>query len=275
MESETEKETQILQEDAAIIEKYTRESQADLAKAQPVLDAANRAVSELSKNDITDLKSMKAPAAAVKLVIECVLLYLGHSLHAKQDQNWQLAMKVMADTKFLSYLQNYEKEKIDQKILNKVKPIVTREDFNPEVIRNSSSAAAGLAKWCIALREYAEALKVVIPKRKKVEEMQARQESSQREVAIKMDQLAEIKKKLHQLQDDYAKTEAYIEQLDGDKKQCETRLTNAGKLINLLGDEGERWKITVQELRKEVEKLCGNVFIAASSISYIGPFTVR
>jgi dynein heavy chain len=42
----------------------------------------------------------------------------------------------------------------------------------------------------------------------------------------------------------------------------------------LLGDEGERWKITVEELNKEVEKLCGDVFIAAASISYIGPFTV-
>jgi len=63
--------------------------------------------------------------------------------------------------------------------------------------------------------------------------------------------------------------------LNNDKVTCERRLINAGKLINLLGDEGERWLITVDGLNKEVEKLIGNVFIAAAQISYMGPFTVR
>ena len=51
-------------------------------------------------------------------------------------------------------------------------------------------------------------------------------------------------------------------------------MINAGKLIGLLGSEGERWLVTVDELNKEAEKLIGNVFLAASSISYVGPFTV-
>jgi hypothetical protein len=44
----------------------------------------------------------------------------------------------MADTKFLSDLQNYNKENVDQKILNKVKPIVTREDFNPDIVKTKN-----------------------------------------------------------------------------------------------------------------------------------------
>lgn len=66
---------------------------------------------------------------------------------------------------------------------------------------------------------------------------------------------------------------AYINKLDSDKAKYEKRLENAKKLIVLLGDEGERWGQTVGVLEKEVEKLLGNVFIAASSISYLGPFT--
>jgi len=42
-----------------------------------------------------------------------------------------------------------------------------------------------------------------------------------------------------------------------------------------LGDEGERWKSSVSELHREEGKLNGNVFVAAASISYFGPFTVR
>jgi dynein heavy chain len=65
----------------------------------------------------------------------------------------------------------------------------------------------------------------------------------------------------------------YIQQLSDDKIKCERRLTNAGKLIALLGDEGERWEASVGVMQTEIEKLIGNVFIAAASISYIGPFT--
>ena len=74
---------------------------------------------------------------------------------------------------------------------------------------------------------------------------------------------------------DYNKLQRYIDKLNSDKLKCERRLQNAGKLISLLREEGERWIQSVDILQKEVEKLIGNVFIAASSISYNGPFTVR
>lgn len=77
------------------------------------------------------------------------------------------------------------------------------------------------------------------------------------------------------LEKEYDHTMNEIERLDDEKKTCEKRLENADKLINLLSSEGERWKITVELLVKEKERLNGNVFVAASSISYIGPFTVN
>ena len=44
-------------------------------------------------------------------------------------------------------------------------------------------------------------------------------------------------------------------------------------MIDLLGDEGDRWKESVEVYWEEIVKLIGDVFIAAASISYIGPFT--
>ena len=73
----------------------------------------------------------------------------------------------------------------------------------------------------------------------------------------------------------YDQLQTYIQQLSDDKAKSERRLANAGKLISLLGEEGERWLQTVGVQEREVEKLLGNVFLAAASISYIGPFTVR
>jgi len=73
-------------------------------------------------------------------------------------------MQVIADIKFLDRLQSYDKENVPEPILKKVKPIVTANDFDPAVIFNQNRAASTMAKWCIAIRKYAEALKVVRPK---------------------------------------------------------------------------------------------------------------
>lgn len=52
--------------------------------------------------------------------------------------------------------------------------------------------------------------------------------------------------------------------MNDDKVKCERRLVNAEKLLGLLGDEGKRWEKSVGIMQAEVEKLVGDVFLAAS-----------
>ena len=51
------------------------------------------------------------------------------------------------------------------------------------------------------------------------------------------------------------------------------KLIRANKLTDLLAEEGVRWKETVIELKERELSLTGDVFLAAASISYLGPFT--
>ena len=48
----------------------------------------------------------------------------------------------------------------------------------------------------------------------------------------------------------------------------------AEKLTNLLSDEGERWKQSVELLSKDLDTLTGDIFVSASYISYIGPLSL-
>lgn len=49
--------------------------------------------------------------------------------------------------------------------MTKVKNIITdKKEWNTEKITNSSKAAGGLAKWCVAVHKYAETLNIVRPK---------------------------------------------------------------------------------------------------------------
>ena len=64
-----------------------------------------------------------------------------------------------------------------------------------------------------------------------------------------------------------------IQGLDEEKARCERQLVNAGKLLDLLGGEGDRWEKTIVALGQEKIELMGNIFLAAAQISYVGPFT--
>lgn len=71
----------------------------------------------------------------------------------------------MADINFLQKLKTFDKENIPNPLMLKVKAIVNnKEQFNLERIMNSSKAAGGMAKWCIALVKYSDAIKIVRPK---------------------------------------------------------------------------------------------------------------
>lgn len=53
------------------------ECEGDLAEAMPALNAAIKALDTLTKNDITEVKGMKSPPAAVKMVLEAVCIIKG------------------------------------------------------------------------------------------------------------------------------------------------------------------------------------------------------
>jgi len=112
----------------------------------------------LSKDDITELKKVNNPIIAVKFSLECTLLYLGY-----KQFDWAFTQKVLADMKFLDKLKTYEKESIPESTLHKVRALTRKEDFNLEKMTRASKAAGGLAKWCVSIRDYAEALIIVRP----------------------------------------------------------------------------------------------------------------
>ena len=175
--------------------------------------------------------------------------------------------------KFLERLKTYERDSVPEKVLQKVNALTKSPEFNIEKMQKASKAAGGLAKWCKAIRQYAESVLVVRPLQaqqiKMTEELKVAQEAVQR----KQKEVDSIKAKLKQLQDDYEHTLDHIKQLKEDKITCEKRLNNASSLLDLLASEGERWRDSVQLITDQLRKVVGNVFMSASQMSYLGPFT--
>ena len=82
-----------------------------------------------------------------------------------------MAQKALADMKFLDKLRNFDKESVPTKVLNKVKNLTSKPEFNVEQMTRASKAAGGLARWCYAIRLYVEAQIIVKPLLERQSEM--------------------------------------------------------------------------------------------------------
>ena len=101
--------------DAKVIKDQCEEK---LQEVLPALDAATKAVSQISKKELAEIRSLQTPSDKIKRVIEAVCVCLEEQPKRSVDTNgkvsydyWEVAKKkVMADTTtFIDRLLNYDK----------------------------------------------------------------------------------------------------------------------------------------------------------------------
>lgn len=101
------------------------ECDADLAEAIPALNSALAALDTLTPQDITIVKTMKAPPYMIKLVLEALCVIKGIKPERVPDPSgsgkkiedyWVPAKKMLGDMKFLESLHNFDKVRCSVKI---------------------------------------------------------------------------------------------------------------------------------------------------------------
>ncbi|XRB20985.1 dynein heavy chain [Pseudoscourfieldia marina] len=228
---EAEKVKAVVAVEEAEVKKSTAETQAikddaeaDLAEALPALEAAQKALNALNKNDIVEIKGFVKPPSLVQLTMEAVCTLLG------EKTDWDSAKKVLTDGNFLKRLFDYDKDAIEPKVLKQLKKYVDDPVYTPDQVAKQSVAAKSLCMWSRAMDLYAKVAKVVEPKRKALREaeeslqgMQAALAEKQAQLKAVVDNVAALEKQLQDAMDEQ-------QQLKDDMELSEKRLVRAGKL---------------------------------------------
>jgi len=269
-ESEVERDKEEINNKAHEIRLIADEAKQDLDIVQPELDAADKAIKEIDKGALDEMRKYPKPPKVVEDVMQGLFILLG------KKYEWPAAVKLMQDLSgFLNSLLTFPKDTIKEDILNKFRKHRNNPnvDFAPEIVRNKASAAADICTWCIALDTYATVNKKVGPKRAKVQQMQTKLEDANKILEEKELEVNKVKEKVAKLKHD--SDEMVQKKIDTEQKieLTQTRLRNAESLTHLLKDEGERWTESIKRFESEIITIVGDVFLSAASISYLGPFT--
>ncbi|PNF42626.1 hypothetical protein B7P43_G01296, partial [Cryptotermes secundus] len=242
-QSQADKVRQIVLSDEAVVKAKAAETQIladdaqrDLDAAMPAMEAATKALDSLNKNDINELRAFSKPPHLVKFVMEAICLLLGQKL------DWASAKFVLGDTDFLKKLQQYEKDKISDALLKKLKEYIEHPDFVPEKVATQSKVCKSMCMWVRAVDMYAKIYRVVEPKRKRLEEAEKDLNQVMGMLREKQQHLAEVEKQIAQLEASYDASLAEKTELERVIDLTANRLTRAGRLTSALGDEQVLWE---------------------------------
>ncbi|XP_052749829.1 dynein axonemal heavy chain 1-like isoform X2 [Galleria mellonella] len=278
-----------VEKEQAIAEKMAQETtamaedaQKDLDEAMPALRAAEKALQELNRNDIVEVKALKKPPAGVVLVIEslCVVFDIkpikeaGASFGAKVLNYWKPGSQMLADpTAFLDSLMKFDKESITEDMTKKLKRFIQNPDYEPTKIQKVSKACMSLCMWVHAMYKFYHVNKAVAPKKEALQR-------ATKELAAVEAMLANAKAKMRALLEGIMKLNAYLQEKEDEKRkmeedinQCLARMDRANRLLNGLSSERVRWIKTIKDLDVAIVNLIGDILLSACAVGYITPFT--
>ncbi|XP_059180294.1 dynein axonemal heavy chain 9-like [Centropristis striata] len=259
---------------AVVVSGKQRDCEADLAKAEPALLAAQDALNTLNKNNLTELKSFGSPVAAVTNVTAAVMVLAAAGGKVPKDRSWKAAKVMMAKVDaFLDSLINFNKENIPEACLKAIQPYLQDPEFQPDLVASKSNAAAGLCSWVLNIVKFYEVYCEVEPKRQALSKANA-------ELAAAQEKLSAIKTKINHLNENLAKLTAKFEKATADKLKCQQEAESTARTISLanrlvggLASENVRWAEAVENFKKQERTLCGDVLLITAFISYLGYFT--
>lgn len=255
--------------------------EADLAAAIPALEAAENALNSLNKSDITEMKAMKKPSAAIKMTMAAIsILFLVKPDKKVKDGDmrfdpyWGPATKeLLNDPKLIDRLKDFDRDHMEPSVVAKVKVFTDDEDFAPErVAKKGSEAAAGLAKWVHAMVLYDGVARLVAPKRASLAEAENTLRVAQEELAVKQASLKEVLDKVAELETQLKEASDNKEKLNNEVIDCEAKLRRADALIKGLGGEKNRWTEMSLKLAQTYENITGDILLSAGVIAYLGAF---
>jgi dynein heavy chain 2, cytosolic len=108
------------------------------------MDSAKAAVGSLKSDHLSEVRSLKAPPAAIRDVLEAVLRLMGQT-----DTSWHAMKRFLATTGVKDKIMNFQVGEVTAATRAAVAAFIEehQESFDPKRIVRVSVAAAPLAEW--------------------------------------------------------------------------------------------------------------------------------
>ena len=181
--------------------------------------------------------------------------------------------------KFMDILNEYktyiDEDRVPANNFKAIQSTLDDPEFTPEILISKAAAAAGVCDWIRNIALYYDVVVNVEPKKKAVAEAKVKLDAANEKKETMNALVAELTAKLNELMKAYQEAMDTKEAAENEAARCASRLDLANRLVSSLGSEKERWSQSIIRLGEEIKVVTGDVLLASSFVSYVGPFNKR
>ena len=241
----------------------------DLAKAEPAVISAKESVSNIKRQQLTEVRSMGNPPAGVKLALEAVCTLLGHRV-----DSWKTIQGLVRRDDFIASIVGYENERQMTKNL-RIKmqnEYLSSDDFTYEKVNRASKACGPLVQWVEAQVNYSAILDRIGPLRAEAEELEEKTLQTRAEALAVEGQITQLERSIAQYKAEYASLISETQSIKSEMSRVENRVSRSVKLLDSLSSERSRWESGSKTFEVQISTIVGDVLVASAFIAYSGFF---
>lgn len=239
----------------------------DLANAEPAVLEAQKSVSNIKKQHLTEVRSMQNPPAGVKLALEAVCTLLGH-----KAADWKTIISIVRRDDFIASIVRYDNEK-QMTRGSRVKmqnEFLSKEEFTFERVNRASKACGPLVQWVEAQVLYSAILDRVGPLREEVGQLEEQALQTRAEAQAINNEVQRLESSITTYKSEYAGLVSQTEAIKTEMARVQTKVDRSLRLLDSLSSERTRWEDSSKTFEAQIDTIVGDVFLAAAFISYGG-----
>ncbi|KAI8066635.1 dynein heavy chain [Gongronella butleri] len=241
----------------------------DLANAEPAVNEARKSVSNIKRQQLTEVRSMGNPPEAVKLAMESVCTMLGHKI-----DSWKTVQSIIRRDDFIASIVNYNTETQMTKQLRESmrRNYLNNPGFEYETVNRASKACGPLVKWVAAQVTYSEILDRVGPLRDEVKQLEQSAEDTKYRATEIEQMIVDLEASIARYKEEYAALIGETQLITAEMERVKSKVDRSVTLLSSLSSERVRWEAASQAFESQMGTIVGDVLLAAAFLAYSGYF---
>jgi len=242
----------------------------DLANAEPAVEEAQKSVSNIKKQQLTEVRSMGNPPQAVALTMQAVCEVLGYSL----ESGWKSVQQNIRRDDFIANILNYNTEtQMTRKMRDYLrKKYLNDQSFEYDTVNRASKACGPLVKWVTALLNYSEILDRVGPLRDEVDNLEKNAKLTKARADETEKKIVALEESIERYGEEYALLIGQTQTIKAEMERVKSKVDRSVTLLSSLSSENQRWESSSQAFETQMGTIVGDVLLSAAFLAYGGYF---
>ncbi|KAL2864679.1 dynein heavy chain [Aspergillus lucknowensis] len=218
----------------------------DLARAEPAVLEAQKSVSNIKRQHLTEVRSMGNPPASVRLALEAVCTLLGHKV-----DSWKTIQGIVRKDDFIASIVNYDNERqmTRNHRLKMQNEFLSKDDFTYERVNRANRVG---------------------PLREEVDQLEEQALQTKAEAQTIENTINDLESSIATYKAEYAALISETQAIKTEMSRVQFKVDRSVRLLDSLSSERTRWEEGSKSFETQISTLVGDVLIAAAFLAYAG-----